>query len=86
MTWFGRVQQSPSCQLKVTFLLQRARVATCREIERTGGLTSGVRKDILFVLENFISLARDEHMSGDLGEVFSQILVRLKDVCTDMYV
>jgi hypothetical protein len=56
--------------------LQCARITTCREIERTGGLTGGVREDILFVLENFISLARDEHMSEDLGEVFSQILVR----------
>lgn len=50
------------------------RISQCREIERTGGLTGGVRDDILFVLGSLIKLAGE--IDSDLGEVFSQILVR----------
>lgn len=63
------------CLMLGAFNSRRAWCLNCREIERAGGLTSGVRDDVLFVLDSLIKLSED--LDPDLGTVFSQILVSI---------
>lgn len=50
-------------------------VASCREVKETGGLTSGVRDDILNVMDSLIKQAGE--IDTDSAVVFSQILVSM---------